>query len=275
MKKSIFLASFFALCSCSTGQIKTTEAPAKTLASASNQQPATSYYKKLEDEYPTLSQYIFDRYTGDSDDLKPQIDSFLKTSLPSKEGIASWYGPEFHGKKTAGGEIFDMYAMTAASKTLPIDSYAKVTNLENNVSVIVRINDRGPFHHNRMMDLSYSAAKKLGIQQKGTGKVKVTAIPPEQALPLMQASAARQAKHIYLQVGAFKNRKQAEHLQAKIAEHQQLPKPEILTSTYKKSSVFKVQMGPIFPTDNVKKLNQQLADIGVTETQFVTETRQN
>lgn len=275
MNKSIFLASFFALCSCSTGQIKTSGEPAHLSAGPSAVRPPVNQSQALETEYPALSQYIFDRYFGENDELKPQIDNFLKANLPSKEGIASWYGPSFHGKKTAGGELYDMYAMTAASKTLPIDSYAKVTNLENNVSVIVRINDRGPFHHNRMMDLSYTAAKKLGIQQKGTGKVKVTSIPQEQALPLLQASAARQAKHVYLQVGAFKNRTQAEDLKAKIAQYDKLPRPEILASTYKKSSVYKVQMGPILPHDNVNKLNQQLAEIGVTDTQFVTETKQN
>ncbi|MGZ8136024.1 MAG: septal ring lytic transglycosylase RlpA family protein [Methylococcaceae bacterium] len=85
---------------------------------------------------------------------------------------ASWYGAQFHGKRTASGERFDMYAMTAASRTLPLSSYAEVTNLKNNRSVIVRINDRGPFHGSRAMDLSYSAAKQLGI--KGTASVKIT-----------------------------------------------------------------------------------------------------
>lgn len=86
--------------------------------------------------------------------------------------IVSWYGAKFHGKRTANGERFDMYAMTAASRTLPLSSYAEVTNLKNHRSVVVRINDRGPVSNKRALDLSYSAAKELGIQ--GTAAVKIT-----------------------------------------------------------------------------------------------------
>jgi rare lipoprotein A len=96
---------------------------------------------------------------------------------------ASWYGAQFHGKKTANGERFNMYAMTAAHKTLPLSSYAEVTNLRNHRSVIVRINDRGPFHGSRAMDLSYAAAKKLGI--RGTGAVQITPLGRNQTLALL------------------------------------------------------------------------------------------
>jgi len=89
------------------------------------------------------------------------------------QSTASWYGADFHGKKTANGERFNMYAMTAAHKTLPLSSYAEVTNLKNHRSVIVRINDRGPYHGKRAMDLSYAAAKELGITGKGTGSVQI------------------------------------------------------------------------------------------------------
>ncbi|TRX02669.1 septal ring lytic transglycosylase RlpA family protein [Candidatus Methylobacter oryzae] len=88
------------------------------------------------------------------------------------QSMVSWYGPEFHGKKTASGQKYDMYAMTAAHKTLPLLSYAKVTNLKNHRSVVVRINDRGSFHGRRDMDLSYAAAKELGIS--GLGSVEIT-----------------------------------------------------------------------------------------------------
>ncbi len=91
-------------------------------------------------------------------------------------GNASWYGPGFHGKKTASGEVFNMYALTAAHKTLPLGSKVRVTNLENGNQVIVRINDRGPFHGGRVIDLSKAAAKKLGILKKGQAKVHVKAI---------------------------------------------------------------------------------------------------
>lgn len=95
-----------------------------------------------------------------------------KSSNDALETTVSWYGKEFHGKRTANGERFDMFAMTAASTSLPLSSYAEVTNLKNNRKVIVRINDRGPFRCRRSMDLSYSAAKELGI--KGTASVKIT-----------------------------------------------------------------------------------------------------
>ncbi len=104
-------------------------------------------------------------------------------TLPSsrgyvEQGIASWYGTKFHGRRTSSGETYDMYAMTAAHKTLPLPTYARVTNKKNGRSIIVRINDRGPFHDNRIIDLSYAAATRLGIVTMGTGLVEVRAIDP-------------------------------------------------------------------------------------------------
>ncbi|MFD2112360.1 septal ring lytic transglycosylase RlpA family protein [Thiorhodococcus fuscus] len=95
-----------------------------------------------------------------------------------ERGLASWYGEPFHGRKTSSGEIYDMHAMTAAHKTLPLPTYARVTNTENGRSVVVRINDRGPFHGSRIIDLSYTAAVKLGVAKKGTAMVEVRAIDP-------------------------------------------------------------------------------------------------
>jgi len=95
-----------------------------------------------------------------------------------QEGFASWYGKKYHGRKTSNGEVYDMYAMTAAHTTLPIPSYVRVTNINNQRSVIVRVNDRGPFIDNRIIDLSYVAAKKLGIVSSGTGRVLVEALSP-------------------------------------------------------------------------------------------------
>ena len=98
-----------------------------------------------------------------------------------ERGIASWYGNKFHGYMTSSFEKYDMYAFTAAHKTLPLPSYARVTNLDNGKSVVVRINDRGPFHENRIIDLSYAAAVKIGVWPKGTGLVEVRAIDPAHA----------------------------------------------------------------------------------------------
>ncbi len=198
------------------------------------------------------------------DDILPRITRYLK------QGIASWYGPKFHGRKTASGEIYDMYAMTAAHKTLPLSSYARVTNLKNQRSVIVRINDRGPFYGNRVLDLSYAAAKKLDIEQAGSGKVEIKAIAPEQALAQLQKTAKKQEKSVYLQVGTFGKKKRALKLQNKIAAHH-LPQAKILPSTHKGSTLYRVQMGPIKSPASARKLSAQLAKLGITKTQFVTE----
>lgn len=105
-------------------------------------------------------------------------------------GVASWYGPTFNEKRTADGEVFDMYGMTAAHKTLPLPCYVRVTNLENGRSVIVRVNDRGPFVANRLIDLSYTAAAKLGMLEDGTALVEVRALTPGQPAPLTAALPA-------------------------------------------------------------------------------------
>ncbi len=99
----------------------------------------------------------------------------VTTPLPDNEleGIASWYGPGFHGRRTASGEIYNMYAYTAAHRTLPLGTYVRVINLENGKSVVVRINDRGPFKKGRIIDLSYAAAKKIGMLEKGTARVRL------------------------------------------------------------------------------------------------------
>ncbi|MGB1702571.1 MAG: septal ring lytic transglycosylase RlpA family protein, partial [Cycloclasticus sp.] len=115
----------------------------------------------------------------------PSYEVFGKTYhvLPSSEGfvqrgIASWYGTKFHGNKTSNGETYDMYAMTAAHKTLPLPSYVEVRNLDTNKKIIVRVNDRGPFHDGRIIDLSYAAAAKLGTLKNGTSSVEIKVINP-------------------------------------------------------------------------------------------------
>lgn len=107
----------------------------------------------------------------------------------AEQGLASYYGNKFHGRRTSNLEVYDMYAFTAAHKTLPLPSFARVTNLENGKSVVVRVNDRGPFHDGRIVDLSYAAAVKLGITQRGTGKVEVRALTPGTDAPAHAAVA--------------------------------------------------------------------------------------
>jgi rare lipoprotein A len=131
----------------------------------------------------------------------------------SEEGLASWYGRRFHGKKTASGELYDMYAMTAAHPTLPIPSYARVTALKSGKSVVVRINDRGPFHSTRVIDLSYTAAYKLGLLKSGSGRVRVDSIDPADFDT--QGEALRQG--VFLQVGAFSREDNAQKLIERLA----------------------------------------------------------
>jgi len=113
----------------------------------------------------------------------------------NKVGLASWYGRKFHGKLTSYNESFDMYGMTAASRELPLPSYVRVTNLSNGRSVVVKVNDRGPFHKDRIIDLSYMAAKKLGYIGKGTTLVRVTSVEPS-IVKAIHASNDAHKKHI-------------------------------------------------------------------------------
>src|SRR5690606_15452072 len=107
-------------------------------------------------------------------------------------GIASYYGNKFHGRRTSNQEVYDMYAFTAAHKSLPLPSFARVTNLDNGRSVVVRVNDRGPFHEGRVVDLSYAAAVKLDIHRQGTGRVEVRGLGPGDATPPQLATAPAQ-----------------------------------------------------------------------------------
>jgi rare lipoprotein A len=128
---------------------------------------------------------------------------------PYKErGMASWYGKKFHGQKTSSGEVYDMYAMSAAHKTLPIPSYARVTNVKSGKSVVVRINDRGPFHSDRIIDLSYAAAYKLGYIGAGSAMVEVESVEVKNTI---------EEKSTYIQVGAFSSRGNAEDFRERVA----------------------------------------------------------
>ena len=142
----------------------------------------------------------------------------LSALQPYRErGRASWYGRKFHGQRTSSGEVYDMYRMTAAHKTLPIPSYARVTNVANGRSVIVRINDRGPFHSDRVIDLSYAAAHRLGYVQAGSAMVEVETILPGEPAQAAAAEADHAASGHYLQLGAFSSRGNAEELRSRLA----------------------------------------------------------
>ncbi len=136
-----------------------------------------------------------------------------------EEGLASWYGRRFHGKRTASGELYDMYAMTAAHRTLPIPSYARVTVIETGKSVVVRINDRGPFHKDRVIDLSYTAAYKLGYIGNGSARVIVESIDPAS----FNSSGSPLKPGHYVQLGAFGKQANAEKLLGRAREALGLP----------------------------------------------------
>jgi len=181
-----------------------------------------------------------------------------------QQGIASWYGTKFHQKKTATGESYDMFKMTAAHKTLPIPSYVQVTNLDNQRSVIVKVNDRGPFHEHRVIDLSYAAAVKLGIEQAGTGFVEIHAVQPG------DTKVSAEAKKIYYQIGAFSVLENAMLLQEKItALH--LTNNRIVTSATSEISLFKLQVGPISSVAEADEMTQKLIKIGIQSGHYISE----
>ncbi len=191
----------------------------------------------------------------------------------SERGIASWYGSKFHGRRTSSGEPYDMYAMTAAHKSLPLPSYARITNLRNNRSVIVRVNDRGPFHDNRLIDLSYTAAWKLGIVGEGTGLVEVTAIDPTAPPPAIDPEAPkpnpiRGLPELFLQVGAFGNAGNADRLKQRIEEQLQV-KVLIEESTGAATPVYRVQVGPIASVELADHLTQRLDQLGIRDPHVV------
>ncbi|MFZ1983375.1 MAG: septal ring lytic transglycosylase RlpA family protein [Desulfatitalea sp.] len=143
-----------------------------------------------------------------------------------EEGLASWYGEEFHGRKTSNGEIYDMYGVTAAHKTLPLGTYVRVHNLANNRTLDVRVNDRGPFVNGRVIDLSYTAAQQLGVVGPGTAPVKIVAL----GAPVEQSTPGQAPQYVPLdyysgnftfQVGAFAERANADRLVQKLAQSYQ------------------------------------------------------
>jgi len=192
INKPLKLVAFAALAvlvaSCSTSRAPTQ----KTSSTAVRAQPGLDINRahkdgapwwdvdvsRIPDATPTLhtGPYKANPYTVLGKTYFPLQES--KTYVAS--GTASWYGTKFHGQNTANGEVYDLYGMSAAHKTLPLPSYVRVTNLDNNRSVILRVNDRGPFYSDRIIDLSYAAAKKLGYAEIGTARVKVEGIDPQQ-----------------------------------------------------------------------------------------------
>lgn len=199
-----------------------------------------------------------------------------------ERGIASWYGRKFHGRLTSSGEPYDMYAMTAAHKTLPLPSYARVRNLENGRSVIVRVNDRGPFLHNRLIDLSYAAAAKLGIADAGTGIVEVEAIdteepptldrrpPPFEVIPTARAAPADPPR-LFVQVGAFAQWDNAVSLRARLEQAAFRPIVIHRAGDASRVQLYRVRIGPVASVEEADRLAARLAEHGMANALIVVE----
>lgn len=201
----------------------------------------------------------------------------LKTAKNYRErGVASWYGTMFHDQRTSSGERYNMLAMTAAHRTLPLPTYVEVTNLKNGKKVIVKVNDRGPFASDRIIDLSYVAAKKLGMLGHGTAFVDVRAISLEEAIrqPVILAHHQTKSKTwiasnkpIFIQVGAFKNRLRAERLKNRLIPVVTSP-IEITHLSHTPNKLYRVKIGPMQDTIAADNLKKKLRAIGLTPTHY-------
>ena len=217
----------------------------------------------------------------------PESDGYVE------RGIASWYGKKFHGRRTSSGEPYNMYAMTAAHTQLPLPTYVQVTNLKNGKQIIVRVNDRGPFHQNRIIDLSYTAAVKLDIVREGTGLVEVRALDPlsyqnidqpnddefitkvktvsKQPEARQQTSSIRPEKPlVFVQVGAFGNRANADQLASQLINFD-LGDITISSVIQNQKELHRVRIGPLSNVQSADDTVAKLIDIGMKEHSVVIE----
>ena len=210
------------------------------------------------------------------------------TVMPSSEGyqergVASWYGTKFHGNLTSNREVYDMYQMTAAHKTLPLPTYVRVRNLRNDKSIVVRVNDRGPFVHNRIIDLSYAAAMKLDMIGDGTSMVEVTAINlerPTQDRPVRKAtppappeatgSGLAHPHTIFVQVGAFGERANAERRLGALSLAG-IDGAFIHEETTSARTLYRVRIGPVADVVQYDALVDKLESIGITDPYLITD----
>lgn len=222
-------------------------------------------------KYGNLSPYTVN---GQTYDLLPSCIGY------HERGIASWYGSKFHGGRTSDGDTYDMYAMTAASKVLPLPCYVRVTNLQNGENVIVKVNDRGPFVPNRIIDLSYAAAARIGMLGSGTALVDVISVTPggaaigaapESGAPAESATPPAGTvgnPQIYVQVGAFVNESNATRMLARLKAAAIGP-AFILNQNQNGLSFYKVRIGPVPGVDQVDALTAKLSGLGFPSVQVV------
>lgn len=186
----------------------------------------------------------------------------------NERGVASWYGEKFHGHKTSNGEVFDMFLASAAHKSLPIPSFLRVTNLDNNRSIVVRVNDRGPFHGDRVIDLSYAAAVKLGYADRGTARVQLESIIATgtfgDRVVRTANSGGNETLRVnstdskYLQVGAFSDLSAAQEVTSKVEEITSLPVFIWTVNTSSNKILHRVRVGPISDPGQIQRVSESV-----------------
>ncbi len=258
-------------------------APGRGSGSRDNTQlPQSERYRLKNDSTPDLAGIDFSKIPQPVPDVEPRsrygnkspytVNGRTYYVLPSaagydQRGIASWYGTKFNGYQTSNFETYDMYRFSAASPVLPLPSFARVTNLANGKSVIVRVNDRGPFVPNRIIDLSLAAAVRIGIYPKGSGLVEVQGIDPTrpvaQPAPITAVSArGAHAPLLYVQVGAFADAANAQRLAERLRSLR-LGAVRVITATTNGQVLRKVQIGPLPDVDTVDRTTAQLDALGL------------
>lgn len=181
-----------------------------------------------------------------------------------ERGVASWYGPGFHTISTSNGERYDMYGMTAAHKTLPLPTFVQVTNLSNGKSVVVRVNDRGPFKSGRIVDLSYSAAAKLDMLRAGTALVEVRALMPGQSTLIDSSLKTPSLKTLFVQAGAFGNAANAERLAAQLHSNG-YEKAFVRSDMVNGRTMYRVRLGPIADVASFDNVVARLKTLGIAD----------
>lgn len=192
-----------------------------------------------------------------------------------QRGIASWYGKKFHGRRTSSGETYDMYKMTAAHKALPLPTYVSVRNLATGREIVVRVNDRGPFHGDRILDLSYAAATKLGIARRGTGRVEVRALEP--GTPARSVAGGRRLEsarsgptRLFVQAGAFQAAANATRLRTRLAAISRLP-VRVRRAISNGRVMYRVWLGPMSSVEEADQVSNVLVVLGIEGPRIVVE----
>lgn len=185
-----------------------------------------------------------------------------------ERGVASWYGPGFHASSTSNGEKYDMYALTAAHKTLPLPAYVQVTNLRNGRSIVVRVNDRGPFKDGRIIDLSYTAASRLDMLKDGTTFVEVRALTPQEKTA--PPAPPQTPGALYVQAGAFGSQENASRLLERL-RGQGVEKSFVREDSVNGRTLYRVRVGPIPSVNEFDRVLARLRSLGVADAQLAAE----